>query len=120
MLLTVRLEIPTIEIRVIQSSEGELKALITQLATDLFNFKETLMATLQQVQDDMSEETTLIESLSSFIAGLQQQIKDALAGTTLPPAVQAQIDAVFTQAEANKAALTQALAANTPAAPVTP
>jgi hypothetical protein len=76
---------------------------------------EQIMSTLADVAADMTEETTTIAGLSTFIQGLQAQIA-ALPGIT--PAVQAQIDGVFAQAEANKAALAAALTANTP--PVDP
>jgi len=78
------------------------------------------MATLQQVMDDVTAEKTAIDSVSALVGGLRQQIADALSGVNLPPAVQAQVDAVFAQAEQNKAALAAALAANTPAAPPAP
>lgn len=76
------------------------------------------MATLDQVAQDMTDESTQIDGLSTLMAGLRQQVADALAGTTLPPSVQAKVDAVFAQAEANKAKLATALNANTP--PLTP
>ena len=78
--------------------------------------EDTIMATLDQIAADMTEETTLIDGISTLITGLKQQLTDALAGTTLPPAVQAQVDAIFTTAEANKAKLAAAAVANTPAA----
>lgn len=77
------------------------------------------MATLQQVQDDVTSETTLIAGVGTLITGLQKQLADALSGATLSPAVQAQVDAIFASAESNKAALASALAANTPQAPAT-
>ncbi len=75
---------------------------------------EKIMATLDQVLKDVTDESTAIASVSALIAGLKQQLADALAGTTLSPATQAQVDAIFTQAEANKTAIATALAANTP------
>jgi hypothetical protein len=73
--------------------------------------QEKMMASIQDVADDMTQETTTIAGLSTFIQGLQAQIA-ALPGIT--PQLQAQIDGVFAQAEANKAALAAALAANVP------
>ena len=75
------------------------------------------MATLDDIASDVEAETTLIAGVSTFIAGLKQQLADALAGTTLPPATQAKVDAIFAGAEANKQALSDALVANTPVAP---
>jgi hypothetical protein len=74
----------------------------------------TIMASLSDILTDVTDEGTAIAGISTLVAGLRQQIADALSGTTLPPAVQTQIDAIFTQAEANKAAIATALAANTP------
>lgn len=76
--------------------------------------EKNLMATLDQVLQDIADEKTAIASVSELIAGLKQQIADALSGVTLPPAVQAKIDQVFEGAEANKKALADALAANVP------
>ncbi len=67
------------------------------------------MATLDQILDDVTAEPTQIDSLSALIAGLKQQLADALSGVTLPTAVQAKVDAIFTQAEANKQKLVDAI-----------
>jgi hypothetical protein len=69
------------------------------------------MATLQNLLDDVTAETTLIASVSAFIRHLQDQIA-AIPGLT--PAQQAQIDSIFSSLEANKAALAAAIAAPTP------
>ncbi len=109
-------------------SHDELDAIIDRLASRIasklqpmaiaiLNKENKIMASIQDVQNDVTAETSLIDSVSTLMAGLQQQIKDALAGVTLPPAVQAQIDAVFTTAESNKAAITKAIADNTPVPP---
>jgi ATPase subunit of ABC transporter with duplicated ATPase domains len=79
---------------------------------------DKIMATLDDVAKDVADESTLIDSLSTLIDGLEQQIKDALSGATLPPAVQAKVDAVFNGAESNKAKLAAALVKNTPAASI--
>lgn len=82
--------------------------------------QEKIMATLDDVLADVTSESTAIDSVTALITGLKQQVADALSGVTLPSATQAKIDAVFTGLESNKGKLTTALAANTPAAPVTP
>ena len=76
-----------------------------------------IMATLDQVLADVTAQTSQIASLATLTAGIKQQLADALAGTTIPPAVQAKIDAVFAGLEANNAAVTAAIAANTPPTP---
>jgi hypothetical protein len=74
------------------------------------------MATLDQVLQDVADESSQIDSLSTLTAALKQQVQDALAGVTLPPAVQAKVDAVFTGIESNKQKVVDAINANTPAA----
>jgi hypothetical protein len=83
----------------------------------IVNTQRYIMATLDQVLQDVTDETTAIDSISVLIAGLKQQLTDALAGTTLPTAVQAKVDAVFAGAETNKGKLAAALAANVPPVP---
>jgi hypothetical protein len=46
---------------------------------------------------------------------LQQQVKDALANSSISPADQAKIDQIFNQAESNKQKILNALVSGTPA-----
>lgn len=78
---------------------------------------DQIMATLDQILADVVDEHTKIEGLITLLNGIKQQLADALAGTTLPPEVQAKIDAVFDGVEVNKAAIVAALDANTPPSP---
>jgi hypothetical protein len=75
---------------------------------------------LDEVLADVASESTKLDSLMAFIAGLEQQVKDALAGAGLSPAVQAKVDAVFDAVEANKAKVQAALDAGVPPAPPIP
>lgn len=52
-----------------------------------------------------------IDSIVALVTGLKQQLADALAGTTLPPAVQAKVDAIFDGVTANAQEVNDALAA---------
>ena len=52
---------------------------------------EQIMATLDQVLADVTAEKTDIASIGTLIAGLKQQLADALAGVTLPPGTQAKV-----------------------------
>jgi hypothetical protein len=72
----------------------------------------TIMATLDDVLADVTAETGQIDSIGVLIAGLKQQIADALSGAVHPPVVQAKVDANFTQAETNTAKIADALNAN--------
>jgi hypothetical protein len=77
------------------------------------------MATLQQVQDDLTATKTALDSLDGAITSLQQQLAAVLSGQ-LPPAVQAQVDAIFAQAEDTKAKALDDLAKAQPVTPPTP
>lgn len=79
---------------------------------------DIIMATLDQLVDDVTQENSLIDSISTLLAGIKQQLADALAGTTLPPAAQAKVDAVFQSLEDGKGKLSAAITANTPVASV--
>jgi len=94
-----------------------LKAILPATKLDLERLEKKLMASLDDIISDVEEETTLEDSILTLLAGIQQQLKDALAGVTLPPAAQAKVDQAFQALEANKAKLTAAVTANTPAAP---
>ncbi len=72
---------------------------------------------LDDVLAEVTAESTKLDGNSTLISGLKQQLADALAGTTLPPAVQAKVDAIFTQAEQNSAKIDAALTANVPPTP---
>ena len=80
--------------------------------------QEAMMATLDQVLQDVTDESTRLDSISTLITGLKQQVADALSGATLPPGVQAKVDAVFAAAETNKGKIDAAL--NTGVPPATP
>ena len=80
--------------------------------------QEKIMATLDEVLAEVTDETTRLDSIQSLIDGIKQQLADALSGATIPPAVQAKVDAVFAGLTTNKAKLDKALNANVP--PVTP
>lgn len=78
---------------------------------------DKIMAKLDDVLQDIADETTLEDSILALLTTIKQQLADALAGATLPPDVQAKIDVAFASLEANKAKLSAAVAANTPIAP---
>ncbi len=75
---------------------------------------EKIMTSLQDVLDAVTAESTKVDGIVTLIASLKQQIADALSGTTLPPAVQAKVDAVFAGLTANATKLDTALNANVP------
>lgn len=77
--------------------------------------QEKIMATLDQVLTDVTDESNRLDSLSTLIDGLKTQLSDALSGANLPAPVQAKVDAIFAAAETNKGKIDAALNANVPA-----
>lgn len=81
---------------------------------DLKEMEKRMADKLDDIIADIEEQKTLIAGLSSLITGLKQQLADALAGVTLPPAVVAKIDKIWADTEENRAKMAEALTANTP------
>jgi uncharacterized protein YoxC len=89
--------------------EPELLSLLERavgLLSEISQKETQVMATIQELIDDVAEEKVFLDKLVVFVQGLQDQIK-ALG---LPPATQAQIDKVFAAVEANKTEITSAMA----------
>jgi hypothetical protein len=99
---------------------AEVAEMVQQLFGSILERLSEIMATLDQVLQDVSDQTTQITSLQALILGLKQQIADALSGVSLPSGAQVKIDQIFQNLEANKAGLANALNAGTPAAAVNP
>ena len=85
------------------------------------------MFTTKQVLDDLTAEKDLIAALKTGQdaivaedAALKAQVADLTAKAGMSAEDQANIDAAFAQAEANKAAILAATLANTPAAAAAP
>ncbi len=70
----------------------------------------TLDQTLQSVRDN----ATVGDSVIALLTDIKKRLDDALSGTTLPPEVQAKVDAIFQASEDDKAKLEAAILANTP------
>lgn len=109
--------------RLLKAIDAKLGSIETKLGDhhrhliQILTNQEKIMATLDEVIADVADESTKLDSLATFIAGLKQQIADALSGVTLPPAVQAKVDAVFAAVETNKAKVVAAMDANVPPTP---
>jgi hypothetical protein len=79
--------------------------------------EDTMAKTLDDVIADIEELGTKEEGLIALVNNLEQQVKDALAGVTLPPEVQTKIDTAFEAVEARKQAIQDAIDAGTPPSP---
>lgn len=97
--------------------ESRLRAIENQIGL-INKTLEKIMATLDDVLSEVTDEGNRLDSIQTLIDGIKQQLADALAGTTLPPAVQQKVDAVFAGLTANKAKIDTALNTNTPPPPV--
>lgn len=72
--------------------------------------EQQMAHTLDEVLSDVTDESTVVDSLVTLVQGLHDQVTAAKGD-------QVKIDAIFAAAEANKAKLAAALVANTDAAP---
>lgn len=95
--------------------DSKLDAILHKLI-QLSQQGDKIMASLDEVLADVTDESTRIDSLSTLVAGIKKQLDDILAGQ-LPPAVQAKVDAVFAGVEANKGKVQAAIDANTAPTP---
>ncbi len=78
-----------------------------------------IMASLQDDLDAITAQSGRLDSLNTFVSGLEQQIKDALSGANLSPENQAKVDAIFDAVHANDAKIDTALNSNVPPPVVT-
>ena len=79
-----------------------------------------IMASLQDDLDAITAQSTRLDSLNTFVSGLEQQLKDALSGANLSPENQAKVDAIFDAVHANDAKIDTALNSNVPAPTTSP
>lgn len=70
------------------------------------------MPTLIETLNLVTAEDTTIDSVIVLVNSLKQQVADLLSGANVPPAVQAQVDAIFDAVTKSKTKLDAALAAN--------
>ena len=78
---------------------------------------EKNMVTFDDLAAEVARQSTVDGSIETLVTGMQAQITEILAGTTLPAPVQAKLDAVFATLKANNDAVAAAVLANTPSAP---
>jgi hypothetical protein len=108
-------------------TDSEFKQQILSLANEGISLLKQILqgvlmadVTLSALTADVASETTLEGSILQILNNVQAALTAALANVTIPAAAQAQIDAIDASIQANIGTLTNAVAANTSAAPVTP
>src|ERR1019366_3477348 len=100
--------------------DAEVAEMVQQLFGSILERLSDIMATLDQVLQDVSDQTTQITSLQALIMGIKQQLADALSGASLPSGVQVKIDKFFQTREPKRGGLATALTPGPPAAAFTP
>jgi altronate dehydratase len=78
---------------------------------------QRIMASLDETLAAVTAANTKTDSLIALFKGLKAQLADVLSGVTLPPAVQAKIDAMFAEANASVAEVDEAITENVPPTP---
>jgi chromosome segregation ATPase len=74
-----------------------------------------LMASIDEIIAATAQQKTVLDSLVTYVNGLEDQIKQ-IGGLT--PAQQKQIDQIFSEITANTAEAAEAMVQNTPSEPV--
>jgi hypothetical protein len=82
---------------------------ITRMVAGLAVMERRIMYSLDETIAEVQEQGTQVEGLVTLNTSLRQQLADALSGATLPPDVQAKVDAVFEGVSANTAKIMSAL-----------
>lgn len=98
--------------QVLMAIAEKLSVVIALEAANLATETET-MASIDELKREVEEQTTVIDGAVAAIAGLKQQVADALAGAGVD---QATIDALTAQIDSQTNKLANAIAANTDAA----
>jgi hypothetical protein len=84
----------------------------SNFAHDLIEKLGQIMTTLDGLVAAVAEQTGKVDSMKVFILGLEDQIAKILAGTVIPPAVQAKLDEVFAGVSANTQSIVNAIDSN--------
>ena len=85
-------------------------------AKGIMDRQEKIMASIADALAAVHAADTRVDSVLALLAEIKKQLADALAGVTLPPAVQAQVDEILSVSTADAAKIDTALNANAPPA----
>jgi hypothetical protein len=92
---------------------------IVNLLHFLIRKEISIMATLQETLDKVTEQTTVVDGLSALTYQIKAML-DAALSKELTPEQQAKVDAIFAGLQANNDKAAKALLDNTPQAPPVP
>lgn len=83
---------------------------LERFMSDIDDFVSTTLATI-------SAQKTQLDSVVALLASIKNKLADALAGESLSPAAKTKLAAIMPALEANTSEITDAITANTDAAP---
>lgn len=70
--------------------------------------------TIDEALASVTDNETVGGSVVVLLTAIKKRLDDVLSGVSLPPAVQAKVNAIFESSERDKQKLTDAIVANTP------
>lgn len=91
----------------VMQGRNEQTAQLEQMRLFQANLKETIMFKLDDLIDKVNEQSSTVESVAAFIAGLESSLTEALQGAD--PATQEKISAIMTKLDEQKQALADAI-----------
>ena len=89
---------------------------IYQMLKELQMSVQDIQTAMNDLVTQVTSETTVIQSAITLLGGIKSQLDVLAADESLAPAVQQKISDLSSTLQANSDALSQAVAANTPAA----
>ncbi|KRQ99288.1 hypothetical protein [Bradyrhizobium valentinum] len=92
----------------IDEIRGQIRE-IARMVAGLVVMERHNMRTLDETIAEVQAQGTQVDGLITLTLSLRQQLGDALSGASLPPDVQAKVDAVFDGVAANNAKIVAAL-----------
>lgn len=101
-------------------ASAESHRLVLTVLGKILQTMETMMSKLDDVLNDVTDESNQLDCIATLIGGLRQQVADAVATTGMSADDAAKIDAIFEAAESNKSKIAAALNANVAPAQTAP
>ncbi len=95
-----------------REAETLLRGLANQSQAAITKLRSDVMATLDEVLEEVRSQTSKIDSINTLADGIRPQLADVLGGT-LSPEMQAKVDAIFDAVKMNSAKLVETIDENT-------
>lgn len=100
--------------------ENELSAQLEQMRFSQTELKDSIMNSLDQILENVQRQRSTVDSVTAFISGLEQRLRDVVSGAD--PQTQQKMQAITDELNAQRQALADAIDndPNTPAQPQQP